>query len=260
MGSVAGQGRTLAEKSEPGWRALAACGPEPMPMAVGMSLRDCCSVVALIVPLLAVGCNGEPKPKQDLPSAAPQCPPGRARGADGGCVAPAAAAPPPSVTSGSGLPGAPAPVSPASSSLRPCVALDATAAAAAARLLVPLRERYAPAGAKPIGASAAGQCPAGHALQVSLKLRPGYCYTVVGIGLPPVQDLDLQLVSPDPVHRPRAGRIVAEDQADAAVAVLGGQPDCLLWRPSVAGPVRLIVKPDRGEGVVAAQLYAVGRH
>ncbi len=132
------------------------------------------------------------------------------------------------------------------------MALDPTAAAAATELLAPLGAAHAPAGAKPLGDLMAGQFQAGQVLERTVQLQPGRCYTVVGVGLPPVQDLDLQIVTGvNGVVNP----VVAEDKTDAPNAVLGGKPNCFKWAFPVAAPVKVVVKVEAGQGVAAAQIY-----
>jgi hypothetical protein len=136
------------------------------------------------------------------------------------------------------------------------VVLDPTAAAAATEILAPLGAAHAPPGAKPWGALIAGQFQAGQVLERTVEMQPGRCYTVVGVGLPPVQDLDLQLVTgvsgvPSSVMAP----VIAEDKTDAPDAVLGGKPNCFKWALPVAAPVKVVVKVEAGQGVAAAQIY-----
>ena len=132
------------------------------------------------------------------------------------------------------------------------VPLDPTAAAAATQLLAPLGAQQAPEGAKPIGGLIAGQFQAGQVLERDVQMQPGRCYTVVGVGLPPVEDLDLQLVTG---VSGLPGPIIAEDKTDASNAVLGGKPNCFKWALPVAAPVKVVVTVAAGQGVAAAQVY-----
>ena len=195
--------------------------------------------VGLTLMTLAAGCGGESRgaanPPQPSPTSNAEAP------ADAG--APADASVPERDA---------APLPPLGSSGPSAVALDPTSAAAATELLAPLGAAHAPAGAKPLGALIAGQFEPGQVLERTVQMQPGRCYTVVGVGLPPVQDLDLQLVTgvsslPSP--------IIAEDKTDAPNAVLGGNPNCFKWALPVAAPVKVVIKVESGQGVAAAQIY-----
>ena len=103
-----------------------------------------------------------------------------------------------------------------------------------------------------MGALIAGQFQPGQVLERSVQMQPGRCYTVVGVGLPPVQDLDLQLISSvGGLLNP----IVAEDKTDGPNAVLGEKPHCFKWALPLAAPVKVVVKVETGQGVAAAQIY-----
>jgi hypothetical protein len=198
-------------------------------------------------------CGGESQQAKSQPP--PQtCPPGQVF--DGRyCVTQPPADPgTPTAAPDAGAPAVDAGPIPVATSLPACVALDATAASAAAQLLAPLGAQHAAPGAKPVGSLLAGQCQAGHGLEAEVMLQPGRCYTVVGTGLPPVEDLDIQLVAKLPIAG-MASPILAEDKTDAANAVLGEDPSCFKWALPTAAPVRILVKVERGQGVVAAQMY-----
>ena len=105
-----------------------------------------------------------------------------------------------------------------------------------------------------MGTLIAGQFQAGQVLERTVQMQPGRCYTVVGTGLPPVEDLDLQLVAKLPVAG-MASPVLAEDKTESANAVLGEKPNCFKWALPAAAPVRLLLKVERGQGVAAAQLY-----
>lgn len=136
----------------------------------------------------------------------------------------------------------------------PATPLDATSAAAATQLLAPLAAQHAPAGAKPLGTVIAGQFQQGQQLEEQIQMRPGRCYTVVGVGLPPVKNLDIQLV-PMVAIPGLTSPVIASDQTQGPNAVLGDNPNCFKWAAPFAAPVKVVVKVSSGEGVAAAQAF-----
>jgi hypothetical protein len=201
--------------------------------------------------LLLGACGGDSQPANH-PSYAVQCPPGQVF--DGqycvmqSPVATGGAAATADVTRATGGAGAAAPTP--DPALR-AVPLDAVQAAAATQLIAPLAEQHAPDGAQPLGPAVAGQFQAGQALEQAVQLQPGRCYTVVGVGLPPVQDLDLELVTD---LAGMAQPVLAEDKTDGPSAVLGAKPNCFVWALPAA-PAKLVVRVQSGQGVAAAQVY-----
>ncbi len=204
--------------------------------------------------LALVACGGSHN--QDANTGGPQavqCPPGQVF--DGHyCVM--QGAPPPTGTTTAPPPTAtttapPPPPGPSGPSATP---LDPTAAAAATQLLAPLAAQHAPAGATPLGSVIAGQFTQGQQLEQQIQMQPGRCYTVVGVGLPPVQNLDIQLV-PMVAIPGMTSPVIASDQTQAPQAVLGEKPNCFKWAAPFAAPVKVVVKVSAGQGVAAAQVY-----
>ena len=213
------------------------------------------ALLALPLSALAlVACGGSHN--QDANTGGPsavQCPPGQVF--DGRyCVM--QGAPPPTATTTAPPPTAtttatPPPPGPSGPSATP---LDPTAAAAATQLLAPLAAQHAPAGAKPLGSAIAGQFHQGQQLEQQIQMQPGRCYTVVGVGLPPVQNLDIQLV-PTVAIPGMTSPVIASDQTQGPNAVLGDKPNCFKWAAPFAAPVKVIVKVSSGQGVAAAQVF-----
>ena len=199
------------------------------------------------------GCADEPSPARYPSPPASLCPSGDTVDEHGNCPRPAPSQQPPPEPAPPAA-AADAGAGPAPSTNAACVPLDDVAAAAARQLLAPLGQRHAPPGARPIGALLGGQCVAGQTLEADLTVRSGKCYTVVGVGLPPVEDLDLQLVSPVPVGGLQAP-VLAEDKTDGSEAVLAGHPNCFKWVWPAAASIKLLVRVESGEGVVAAQAF-----
>ncbi len=211
----------------------------------------------LLVPLSALllgGCGGSnTKAANTGGPQAVQCPPGQVF--DGRYCVTQGAPPPTATTTGpppTASTTAPPPVPPPSGpSATP---LDATSAAAATQLLAPLAAQHAPPGAKPLGPAIGGQFTQGQQLEAQIQMQPGRCYTVVGVGLPPVQELDIQLVATVPVPG-LTSPVIASDQTHGPNAVLGDKPNCFKWAAPFAAPVKVVVRVSAGQGVAAAQVF-----
>jgi hypothetical protein len=132
--------------------------------------------------------------------------------------------------------------------------LDPAAAQASMQGLDLLAKDAAP-GAKPVpGTALSGNFHEGQSLQADFQAQPGKCYTLVGAGLPPIQNLDVQIVSPTPL--PGFGSpVLAVDKTSAPNAVTGEKPNCFKWALMVPANLRITVTAAAGSGVAAAQLY-----
>lgn len=172
---------------------------------------------------------GQPMPPQTYPTAQPTA------------AAPAATAPAPA------LPGmtnaAPAPTA---------QAVDPSMAALAQPVLNQLAATEAP-GAKPLGAASAGMFQAGQQLETVVTMQPGKCYTVIGVGLPAVSEVNIQLVAATPV--PGMNPVLAQDQSTGPQAVLGKAPNCYKWAFPLPGNAKVLTSVAAGQGVALVQVY-----
>jgi hypothetical protein len=104
------------------------------------------------------------------------------------------------------------------------------------------------------GEMISGVLQEGQTLEQMATLQPGKCYTVVGLGLPMVQELDIMMVPNIPI--PGAPNIpMAQDMKTGAQATLAPSPDCYKYALPLPAMVKIIVKATRGSGAVGAQLY-----
>lgn len=213
------------------------------------------SKVHLMWPALAVTCASNPPPSaQPLPPACPegyqrdgyQCQPGQAPPATSGAAAADPAGP---TTTGTSLDGTLHETRPGLEAVR----LDASAAKGAVEMLTPAVTAAVPDGAKPVGPLIAGQFSAGQSLTETVSMRPGACYTAVGLGAPPVSELDIAF-SPT-IALPDFDPTAARDPETGSVATIGKRPNCFKWRLPTTGAMRLTVTVVAGEGVAAAQVY-----
>jgi hypothetical protein len=202
--------------------------------------------------LLLVGCAGREKE-----AASPSCPSGQifdgrycqmaggptTEGGGGGAT-PAPPVPSPNPTSPTLGPG-PLPVAIATCS-NPAQPIDV--AAAAVTPLVALAQKAMP-GAKPVGSPVAAQFQTGQCVELNVNMVPGKCYSVVGSGVPTVQNLDLALVPPG------LQIVASSDSSIGPTAVLGESPNCFKWALPTAGTMKLIVSVSAGQGLAAAQVF-----
>ena len=206
---------------------------------------------------------GEDKPAETGQPGAVQCPPGQIY--DGrlcqtvGAAAPTATTPTPAPTTPGATPPAGGVALPpgvvATTQAGPtAAALDPTAAQAATQLIVPLGAQHAPAGAKPVGSAIAGNFQQGQSLEAQVQMNPGKCYTVVGVGLPPVTNLDISLVPAVAIPGLPAATMAA-DNSVGANAIVGDKPNCFKWALPMSGMMKVVMTVSQGSGVAAAQVF-----
>ena len=217
-------------------------------------LRTSTTIVVLAASAALMACGGDDKPANN-PQAS-QCPPGQyfdgqycqtqqAQNQQQPQQQPAAtattAAPPP------------LPVATATDGA-PAQQADPTTAAAATQLLTPLAQQNTMPGAKPILPQAlAGNFTQGQSLETTFQMNPGKCYTVVGAGLPTVQNLDISLVPT--VAIPGLQAVMAADNTQGSTAVVGAKPNCFKYALPMGAPVKMIMTVSAGQGAAAAQVY-----
>jgi hypothetical protein len=210
---------------------------------------------------LLTACGGDDKNAQTGQPTAVQCPPGQiydgrlcqtVGATPGATAAPATTAPAaaaPAGTAPAGIPGV------ATTASGPTAqALDPTAAQAATQLIAPLGTQHAPAGAKPVGSAIAGNFQQGQSLEAQVQMNPGKCYTVVGVGLPPVTNLDIALVPALPIPGLPAATMAA-DNTVASTAIVGDKPNCFKWAFPMSGMMKVVMTVSQGSGVAAAQVF-----
>jgi hypothetical protein len=204
-----------------------------------MSVTKVSALFLLSTALTACGGNSQPSNNPQ------QCPPGYSF--DGrGCVALAAPGPStPLPAEDAGVPstdaGAP------SKNAKP---LDPAAASVATQLIGPAAQAAAP-GAKPMNLGLAGEFQQGQTLEAVIQLEAGKCYTVVGAGAPPIQNVDVQMSPVTPL--PGVAPVVAQDQTAAPIAVVGEKPNC--FKALFPGAMKVVLTVSAGQGIAAAEAY-----
>ncbi len=172
------------------------------------------------------------------PTATVPVPPPAAAGGVPGTVPPATTAPPTT--------GAPA----ASGTAQP---LDAAAASVVAPVMNGLAKSETVAGAKPVGAPLVGNFQTGQTLTGQVQLQPNKCYTVVATALPPVTELNIQLLAATVI--PNLNPVLAIDSDTGPSAVLGRKPNCYKWAFPLPAPAKVVIQVAAGSGLAAAQIY-----
>lgn len=193
--------------------------------------------VFLSLPLLAasaIGC-GESTPEPTTPD--PNgCPPGQY------CPPPAAVTPTVTATSTT-----PAPTSTAGAgSATPIAATMATP-------VITATAGEEVKGMQPEGGAFAGQFTEGQTLEQPINLAPGKCYAVVGVSLPGIQELDVQIAAQPVPQLPPA--VLAQDNATGPIAVVGGKGNCFKNPAPIPVTGKVIVKATKGAGIAGAQIY-----
>lgn len=108
-------------------------------------------------------------------------------------------------------------------------------------------------GMNPEGAPFAAQFQQGQIHEQPLQVEPGKCYTVVGMGGPGVNELDIQLVfQPAPMLPPAP---LAQDNQSGPQATLGGGGNCWKNPAPIGGPAKIVLKVPSGSGYAAAQIF-----
>lgn len=148
------------------------------------------------------------------------------------------------------LPGLPSPVAPAVS---PATPVDAAQAIALAAIIKEMAQSRAPRGAQPLGPIHAARFDTGQQFEVQVQMEPGKCYTMIGVGSPSTDEVDLKLIAVTPLGA--MAPVLAIDNTTGRQAVLGAQPNCFKWAWPIAAPVNLVMRVPTGSGLAAMQLY-----
>jgi len=210
---------------------------------------------------LLTACGGDDKNAQTGQPTAVQCPPGQiydgrlcqtVGGTPGGTAAPTATGAPtataPAATGAPAIPGV------GTTTAGPAATpLDPTAAQAATQLIGPLGAQHAVAGAKPVGSAVAGNFQQGQSLEATIQLNANKCYTIVGVALPPVTNLDISL-SAVPLMPGLPAITLAVDNGTGSTAIIGDKPNCYKAGP-ISIPVKMTLTVTGGSGVAAAQVF-----
>ena len=121
-------------------------------------------------------------------------------------------------------------------------------------ILNELAKKETVAGAKAVGTAMVGQFQTNTLLENQVQLQPNKCYTVVATALPPVTEVNVQLVLLTPL--PGMTPVLAVDQDSGPTAVLGKKATCYKWMfGTIPASAKVVVQVTGGSGLVAAQTY-----
>ncbi|MBM4357781.1 MAG: hypothetical protein FJ096_06695 [Deltaproteobacteria bacterium] len=152
---------------------------------------------------------------------------------------------------GYGQPGQPGqPTQPASTG--PATPVPAAAAMLAQPILQGLASQDMP-GMTADGAPHVANFQMGQTYEAPIQLQPGRCYGVIAVGLPPLSEVDVQIV----LHQPPAPPVpLAQDSTTGPQSTLGGKGQCFKNPLPFGGPAKLVVRATAGQGVIMAQLFS----
>ncbi len=201
-----------------------------------MTHKTLCLTLPLLM-LAAVACKGNDEP----PATAYQA------GVPGGAGAPATT--PVAVPTTPAPAPTPAPTTPAPAPTAPDPALTA----AVTPLLTQLASSQTVAGSKAVGAALVGNVGGTVTLEQQIMLQPNKCYSVVAVGMPPISELNVQILAVTII--PGMAPVLATDQDTGASATLGKKPNCYKWALPLPAAVKVVVTAAGGQGVAAAQVF-----
>lgn len=160
----------------------------------------------------------------------------------------------PSALGAAGAPAVSPTVAPAATTPAPAATTpDPALAAAVTPLLTQLAAAQTVAGSKALGAAMVGNVGGAQTLEQQIMLQPNKCYSVVAVGMPPISELNVQLLAVTII--PGMAPILATDQDTGASATLGKKPNCYKWALPLPVPVKVVVTAAGGQGVAAAQVF-----
>jgi hypothetical protein len=157
---------------------------------------------------------------------------------------------PPPMVSMSAPPVQTAPPQPTTS---PIAAVEPALAQAAQAVLNEVAKTEAPRGAKALGLPNVALLGTGQSSETQLTMQPGKCYTIISVGLPPVNEIDVQLLPATTV--PGLQTAMAQDNMVGPRAIVGKAPNCYRWPLPVAAAARIVTVVPSGQGLVATQAY-----
>jgi hypothetical protein len=118
-------------------------------------------------------------------------------------------------------------------------------------------------GMQPEGAPICGLVPEGQSVQSPMfLLQQGFCYTFLGQSLPPVTEVDMDLILDlsggaqlSPGLAAMAQRPLLVDTETGEKGAMATKQNCYVWPWPVPGQAKLVIKPRTGSGPVAGQVY-----
>jgi len=141
----------------------------------------------------------------------------------------------------------------ATSTAVPTTVFDPAVATMIRTQLAPLAQKHA-RGMKAEGDMLGAALNEGQVIEQQFMMNPGKCYTIIAMGLPMVQEVDIALAGVTPI--PGAPTLpLAADTTTGTTAVLGDSPNCYKYAFPMPAMAKITVKASKGSGAVGAQLY-----
>jgi hypothetical protein len=131
--------------------------------------------------------------------------------------------------------------------------IDPAAASVVQPIINDLAKQHTVAGSKPVGSPLVGNFQTGQTLEGQVQLQPQKCYTIVATALPPVTELNLQLVATSVI--PNVAPVLAADSDTGTTAVIGKKPNCYKWPFPLPAPAKVVAQVAAGSGLAAIQVY-----
>jgi hypothetical protein len=135
----------------------------------------------------------------------------------------------------------------------PIAPIEPALAQAAQAVLDQVAKTEAPPGAKAMGLPTVALLTPGQTSESQLSMAPGKCYTIISVGLPPVAEIDVQLLPATTV--PGLQTAMAQDNMVGPRAIVGKAPNCFKWPLPIAGAARVVAAVTSGQGLIATQVY-----
>lgn len=135
----------------------------------------------------------------------------------------------------------------------PIAPIEPALAQAAQAVLDQVAKTEAPPGAKALGLPTVALLMPGQTSESQLSMAPGKCYTIISVGLPPVAEIDVQLLPATTV--PGLQTAMAQDNMVGPRAIVGKAPNCFKWPLPIAGAARVVAAVTSGQGLIATQVY-----
>ncbi len=135
----------------------------------------------------------------------------------------------------------------------PIAPIEPALAQAAQAVLDQVAKQEAPAGARATGLPKVGLLGMGQSMEMAITMQPGKCYTVIAIGLPPVVELNVQLMPATTI--PGMTPVLGQDQDVGPRAIVGKKPNCFKWPLPMAGAANVVTTVATGTGLVGVQVY-----
>jgi len=95
----------------------------------------------------------------------------------------------------------------------------------------------------------------GQALEQIVMLQPGKCYTVVGLGLPMIQDMSITMVPSIPISGFPDLMVLSQSLTPGSQVTMAPSPNCYKHVAPLPIQAKVVIRAKAGSGPVGAQVY-----